>query len=318
MLMNSIKNFIVKHVYIIIISIISLIILCNVIVLSVKAFSEEKLSVPIIMYHSILKDDSKSCDYIITPALLEKDLIYLRDYNYTTIVVNDLINYVEKDMQLPPKPVMLTFDDGFYNNLTYVLPLLKKYNMTAVISVVGEYTEQFSENKDENTNYSYLSYENIIKLKHSERVEIGNHSYKMHTDTSERRGAKINPGESLKDYQNLFIADTMKTHFNLMKNCNITPNVYAFPYGFYTDDAMKSLKGMGYKAAFICAEKPNYITRDRDCLFGLNRYNRPAGISTDKFMKKALDDWYKHDNCIRKVPTLPYGNFLFLHYILIT
>lgn len=288
--LKSFKDIVIKHTFTVIICFVFIIVLCNAIIISVKAFSEKSLSVPIIMYHSVLKDDSKSCDYIITPALLEKDLIYLRDHNYTTIVVNDLVNYVEKDMKLPDKPVMLTFDDGFYNNLTYVLPLLKKYNMTAVISVVGEYTEQFSENKDENTNYSYLSYENIIKLKHSERIEIGNHSYKMHTDDSNRRGAKINPNESIKDYQNVFIADTMKTHFNLINNCNITPKVYAFPYGFYSDEAMLLLKGLGYKAAFICEEKPNYITKDPDCLFGLNRYNRPSGITTDEFMKKALDE----------------------------
>ena len=287
--LKSIRDFIIKHIYIIISCIIIITILCNVIVFYVKAFSEEKVFVPIIMYHSVLKDDSKSCDYIITPATLEKDLIYLRDHGYTTIIVNDLVNFIEKDMKLPPKPVMLTFDDGFYNNLTYVLPLLKKYNMTAVISIVGKYTEEFSENKDENANYSYLSYENIIELKHSDRIEFGNHSFKLHSDTDKRKGAKINPGESIKDYQNIFIADTMKTHFNLMENCNITPYVYAFPYGFYCDEAMGLLKSLGYKAAFICEEKPNYITKDADCLFGLNRYNRPANISTKKFMKKALD-----------------------------
>lgn len=282
------KKFISKHIYIVIISAICIIILCNVIIVSVKAYSEEKIFVPIIMYHSILKDDSKSCDYIITPALLENDLIYLRDHDYTTIVVNDLVNYVEKDIKLPQKPVILTFDDGFYNNLTYVLPLLKKYNMTATISVVGEYTNKFSESKDENANYSYLSYENLIELKHSQRIEFGNHSFNLHSDNSNRRGAKINPDESIKDYQNIFIADTMRTHFNLMKNCNITPQVYAFPYGFYCDEATQLLKGLGYKATLICQEKPNYITHDPDCLFGLNRYNRPAGVTTDKFMKKAL------------------------------
>ena len=37
-----------------------------------------------------------------------------------------------------------------------------------------------------------------------------------------------------------------------------------------------------------CEEKCNYITRDPECLFLLGRYNRPSGISTWEFMKKAL------------------------------
>ena len=47
---------------------------------------------------------------------------------------------------LPEKPVMITLDDGCYNNLSDVLPLLEKYDMHAIVSVVGEYTNVTAKN----------------------------------------------------------------------------------------------------------------------------------------------------------------------------
>lgn len=246
------------------------------------------INVPIIMYHSVLKDDTKSCDYVVTPAVVEKDLIYLQDNGYTTIMMSDLINYVYNGTPLPEKPVILTFDDGMTNNLTYVLPLLEKYNMKAVFSVVGEYSQKFSDNEDKNPAYAYMSWSDIASLKKSGRVEVGNHSYAMHNNDSSRQGSRINNGESFDDYQNVFICDTMKLQTALKKKCGISTEFYTFPYGFYCKEATKILKCLGFKATLTCDEKPNHITRDTECLYGLNRYNRPSGISTEKFMKKAL------------------------------
>ena len=109
---------------------------------TVTASEEEGIRVPIVMYHSVLK--SRTGKYIVSPEQLEQDLKYIQERGYETIVMADLIEYVENGRELPERPIMLTFDDGYYNNLHYVVPLLEKYNMRAVISVVGKYTDDYS------------------------------------------------------------------------------------------------------------------------------------------------------------------------------
>ena len=50
----------------------------------VIANSEDYIEVPIIMYHSILKDPSRSNKYTVTPTVLEEDLKYIKDKKVST------------------------------------------------------------------------------------------------------------------------------------------------------------------------------------------------------------------------------------------
>ena len=167
----------------------------------VIATSEDYIDVPIIMYHSILKDPSRSNKYTVTPAVLEEDLKYIKDKGYTTVTIADLISYVYDDSPLPEKPIVLTFDDGHYNNYGYLFPLLEKYDMKAVISIVGSYTDKFTETDEANLNYSYLRWKDIKELMDTGRIEFQNHTYNLHSNTGKRIGTKKIKGETDEHYK---------------------------------------------------------------------------------------------------------------------
>lgn len=78
----------------------------------VAAQIEEKVAIPIILYHSILESNKITDRYAVTPNQLESDLKYIRDNGYTTITMNNLIEYVDENKPLPEKPIIITFDDG--------------------------------------------------------------------------------------------------------------------------------------------------------------------------------------------------------------
>ena len=84
--------------------------------------------------YSINSRESRTGDYVITPKAFRKDLEWLRDAGYQTVVVQDLLNYVEEGVPLPEKPVMITFDDGYYDNYLNAFPILQELQMKAVIS----------------------------------------------------------------------------------------------------------------------------------------------------------------------------------------
>lgn len=226
-------------------------------------------------------------DYVTSPQVLEDDMKYLKKNGYTTVFVEELINFVHCGSELPPKPVILTFDDGFYNNLTYVLPLLEKYDMKATVSIVGSYSEKAESESLRSSRYSYLNSEDISALFNSGKVEIANHSYDLH-NLGRRKGASILPGESYEEYRSLLISDLQKTQDYLSDSCRIVPQVFTYPYGAVSEPSLRIVKSAGFVASLGVEEKPNYISAEPECLYCLYRYNRPHGISTEDFMKKIL------------------------------
>ncbi|MEG0614972.1 MAG: polysaccharide deacetylase family protein [Oscillospiraceae bacterium] len=254
---------------------------------ALPAVEDNGIFLPIIMYHSVLKDVNKSGKFIVTPQTLEEDLKYLEENGYSTIFVKDLVDYVYNNKKLPKKPVILTFDDGYYNNETYVLPLLEKYDMKAVISVVGSFTDRFSQQDDHQPAYSHLTWDDICELSESGYVEIGNHTYDMHNNNT-RNGCGKKACESVEEYEKCLISDVSALQNKLLEKVGEVPVTFTYPYGFISRESIPILKNLGIKATLTCYEKPNYITKNPNTLFGLNRYNRPSGISTEDFMKKVL------------------------------
>jgi hypothetical protein len=98
--------------------------------------SQEKVRLPVIMYHSLLYDDSRQGKYELSPDVLESDMKYLAERGYHTVTPSDLAAYI-RGASLPDRPVMLTFDDGYLNNCKYLPPLLEKYGMRALVSPVA-------------------------------------------------------------------------------------------------------------------------------------------------------------------------------------
>lgn len=246
--------------------------------------SAKTKKLPIIMYHSVLKDKNRSGKYIVTPEEVESDFKYLKENGYTSVLSSDLISYTAGG-DLGEKIVMITFDDGYLNNVTNVLPLLEKYDLKAVISVVGSYTELYSENQDHNPNYSYFNYDDIKTLLDSGRVEIANHSYDLHK-IDERVGCSIIKGEDKAEYKKMLKADLLKTQALLKNKVGYTPAVFTYPYGSCCESAKEVVEELGFKVSLGCAEKLNYISRDQKSLYDLGRFNRESNVSTKKFMAR--------------------------------
>ena len=240
---------------------------------------------PILMYHSVLENPKRVGKYVILPDELEKDLIYIRDHGYTTITPKDLIAYRDNKAKLPEKPIMLTFDDGYYNNYSYVFPLLKKYNMKAVLSVVGTYADAYSKPSEIlNNNYSHATWEQLKEMQQSGLVEIGNHSYNMH-DWAARHGILRNKGEDLEYYQNILQDDLHKMQACLMQKVGEEAKVFAYPFGSVNKESRKVVEGMGFSVTLGCEEGVNYM-HEKSTLKDLKRYNRAGDTNRNEFFAR--------------------------------
>lgn len=253
-----------------------------------RADAVSAVRLPIIMYHAVLKDPQRANNYTVSPAQLEKDLLYLKNQGYTAVLPGELVDYVNGKAGLPDKPVMITFDDGYYNNLVYVLPILERMDMKAVISVVGSYTQKASELMDQNPAYAYLTWEDLRALEESGRVEIASHTYALHAIKNGREGVKRKSWETKEEHEALLISDIETFQNAMVEHGGLSIGTFAYPYGRWDNDAEAVLRKTGFTMTLTCRERMNYIERNPASLYHLGRYNRPSGISTEEFMQKAL------------------------------
>ena len=85
------------------------------------------MKIPILIYHSISNDESSLS---LSINEFEKHIIYLKDRNFKTINF-DQINNAKK------KQIIITFDDGYKDLISSVLPILKKHNFNATCFIVS-------------------------------------------------------------------------------------------------------------------------------------------------------------------------------------
>ena len=248
---------------------------------------QQGVRVPVLMYHSILKDSARQGQYVVSPDVLSADLDALQARGYQTVTVSDLIAYVYDDVPLPEKPIMITFDDGYYNNYVYAYPLLQQRGMRAVISVIGSQTAQYTENEVENAYWSHLRLDRLEEMQ--DVFEVQNHSWNLH-EYGERRGCLRRRGEDESSYEALLREDTEQTQKLLIEAGLPTPTCYTYPFGACSEESERILEGMGFLCTLGCEERINLVTNDPACLYEMGRYNRGAGESTESFLARALGE----------------------------
>lgn len=128
------------------------------------------IRIPILMYHYVeyVKDPGdtirKSLD--IVPFVFENQLATLSQAGYNFITPSELSDMLKGKREIPPKPIILSFDDGYQDFYDNVFPLLKKYNARAVEYVISGFLDH--------PNFMY-SWE-VQQIATSGAVEIGAHT----------------------------------------------------------------------------------------------------------------------------------------------
>ncbi len=255
---------------------------------TVETSTENRTQLPVVMYHQVTKNINRTGAYCITLGQLENDLKYLQEKGYETVDVEQLINHVRSGAALPEKPIILTFDDGYETVYSYVAPLFEEYGMCGVASVVGAYTDMYTQMDDHNLSYSYLTWDEVSELAAGNTIEIQNHSYDLHKlDSSGRHGAQKVSGETVSEYSAFLNDDIGKMQKLLTEKTGKKPTAFTYPFGSYSKESKQIIKAMGFDAAFVCEERINIIDcEDTEWLYRIGRYNRPHGLSSAEFFAK--------------------------------
>ncbi len=101
-----------------------------------KAQKAGTVRVPVLTYHHVAPVPNNSGrDYFVSPEIFRQQLEYLSEKGYKTLTPQEFYDILASGKNPIQKSVLLTFDDGNYDNYKYAFPLLKEYHMTGTFYV---------------------------------------------------------------------------------------------------------------------------------------------------------------------------------------
>jgi peptidoglycan/xylan/chitin deacetylase (PgdA/CDA1 family) len=180
--------------------------------------------VPILLYHQIAPPKHNS-RYYTSPEKFEEQLQLLHDWGYATITLEMLVKAIHEGADLPPRPMIISFDDGNINNYTTAFPIMRKYGYTGVLYIVG----------------TYLGAELFMDADQVREMidagwEVGSHSM-HHSDLT-----AINSSEQLK-------YEVFQSRKVLEEKLGVPILSFAYPFGFYNSDTVDMVQAAGYTTA---------------------------------------------------------------------
>jgi len=239
-----------------------------------KTMAEANETIPILMYHHIVEEGKETNKITINSQRFKDDMKFLKKEGYTAISFRELIDWKEGKGDLPQKPVIITFDDGYEDNYKYAYPILKENDMKATIFVIGSRIGITNFNND--PRYSYFSWEQAREMYESGFIEIQPHSYDLHhfkENAEHGHGVLPMNKESKEDYYSRFSQDTQRVMKLIKDNVGCEIYVYAYPYGKYVSESETVLKELGFKVTLTTKSKYANISKD---LYELKRINVPS------------------------------------------
>ncbi len=171
----------------------------------------------ILMYHNTSKELPSGMN--ISPELLEKQIQYLIKKQYAFLKISDLPNFNKL-----ARHAVLTFDDGFVGNYTYLFELLKKYKVPATIYLTPDIQD-----------VEALTPSQIKEMQTSGFVEFGAHTM-----------THVNLTKADKDTAQKEIIQSKKA---VEKLTGVMCQAFAYPYGRYNEVHVEMVKNAGFTTA---------------------------------------------------------------------
>jgi peptidoglycan/xylan/chitin deacetylase (PgdA/CDA1 family) len=213
--------------------------------------------VPALVYHRFLPKEKVDRGEIINhePTYVSYDtafaeqMAYLHGEGYTTISLDDFVAFQEGRASLPPKPIILTFDDGFMSIYRYAFPVLKLHRMKATVFVTPD---------PESENFTkHAAVDSPLTLE--QMREMSDYGIAIESHGMTHRYLTEMPPELV--------------HWELEESKSVLEGIVgkpvqylAIPSGAYNRTVRKLAKEVGYKAIFGMMKGSNHARSDRYAL----------------------------------------------------
>jgi len=252
----------------------------------------------IITYHQVTSDKGEGYPDSISVKELASQFQWLKDQGYVVISIDDVVKARNHEKKLPPKSVLLTFDDGYGDFYTNAWPLLKAFNYPAVIAIVGNWIDgdpsgsvHFGDKHIDK--HIFMTWDQIREVSGSGLIEVASHTYHQHIAVNANpQGTQpalvtriYEPMRKKYETDDAFmkrIKDDFKKNSDVIfKQIGKRPRVMVWPYGRFNEIDVKIANDLGMFINMGLEEKGDTFSDLQSSTNNLNYLKRYYYVSGD-------------------------------------
>jgi peptidoglycan/xylan/chitin deacetylase (PgdA/CDA1 family) len=162
-----------------------------------------------LLYHRIARSQT-SDPYYVPPEEFQAQMQALKNWGYTSIPISLLVDAINYGVKMPPRPIVITFDDGDVTVYSQAFPIMREYGFIGVNYLVTNYVGTDG----------YMGVEQLKELA-AAGWQTGSHSI-SHVDLT-----------SIK----ILAWEVVESHHKLEKLLGVPVKTFAYPFGKMNEDA---------------------------------------------------------------------------------
>lgn len=237
-------------------------------VLQATALPDETVSrdVPVLMWHNLAEESSG--DMTISVDTFRAQIEALHEAGFKTVSLQQLYDYVHFGTELPEKPIVLTFDDGYLSNYEYAYPILQEYDMQATIFAIGVSVGKDTYKDTDHAMTPHFGADEAREMVDSSLISVQSHTFDMHQwppfeDGNAQVRETLLPfdGEADADYEAAVEADFAESRELLESITGQPVNALAFPEGAYVTLTQDALRSAGAELTFTTVRAVNTVVK---------------------------------------------------------
>jgi peptidoglycan/xylan/chitin deacetylase (PgdA/CDA1 family) len=231
------------------------------------------------MYHSVDDDSAAAC---VRPGRFEEQMAYLHKTGYEAVDLDAVCGFMIQGASVPRKPIAITFDDGYRDNLQKAHPILKKYGICATIYLVTDqigFSNRWNKG-DGVTQRPLLSWEEVRSAAADPIL-----SFQAHT-CSHPKLTSIPPHQVREELG--------RSRKMIEDRIGMTCHHFAYPYGDYNRAVRDLAEEAGFRTA--CSTRWGHNRRGDDlfCLFRIGVSNGDSLRDFKRILGEPPPLWKYH------------------------
>ena len=241
--------------------------------IALPAFAQPAGGFIALSYHEVESDSAPlTSPTAIRASDLAAQFAWLKVNGYQPVSVDAIVAARNGGTTLPPKAILLTFDDGLKDVYTRAFPLLQRFNYPAVIALVGTWLDvETGKTVDYDgaarSRDDFVTWDEVREMRRSGLIEVATHAYDLHQGILANPQGNTEPAaitrlyntgryEQDSEYLARIEKDLAASSRLIERQIGVAPRILVWPYGRSNLACQAIAARLGMSVAFTLKDGP--------------------------------------------------------------